>query len=344
MKSIFTTLSVILLFLSNFAFSQPIGYYNGTESLQGDQLKKAIHEIIKGHVDFSYNRAADIINYSDSDPANPKNVILFYLQQSRDASLYGMSGDFINREHVWAKSHGNFSGIRPMDSDAHNLRPADASVNEARGNKDFDNVQPSGILYYETTDCWFTDYAWEPGPAVKGQVARILFYMATRYMGDGEINLELVDKIDTYPLPEHGKLSTLIQWNNQYPPSDFERRRNERIFEIQQNRNPFVDNPEFANLIWNGKSVNPIQFSELMMNPKKPFTTDKANMSLKVVAEAEPDSVLLFWGNTFDSQQNKTLLSLKFRTIFNRELALVIYRLAKQFIFWLKRLLETKHR
>ncbi len=310
MKSIFTTLSVILLFLSNFAFSQPMGYYNGTENLQGDQLKKAIHEIIKGHVDFSYNRAADIINYSDADLANPNNVILFYLQQSRDASLYGTGGNFINREHVWAKSHGNFSGIRPMDSDAHNLRPADASVNEARGNKDFDNVQPSGIMYYETTDCWFTDYAWEPGPAVKGQVARILFYMATRYEGDdGEINLELVDKINTYPLPEHGKLSTLLQWNNQYPPSDFERRRNERIFEIQQNRNPFVDNPEFANLIWNGKSINPIQFSELKMNPNKPFTSDKVSISLKVVAEAEPDSVLLYWGNTFDSQQNKTLLS-----------------------------------
>lgn len=310
MKSIFTTLSVILLFLSNYAFSQPFGYYNGTENLQGDQLKKAIHEIIKGHVDFSYNRSSDIFSYIDADPDNPKNVILFYLQKPRDASLYGIGGDFINREHVWAKSHGNFSGIRPMDSDVHNLHPADASVNEARGNKDFDNVQPSGILYYETTDCWFTDYAWEPGPAVKGQVARILFYMATRYVGDdGEINLELVDKINTSPLPEHGKLSTLIQWNNQYPPSDFERRRNERVFEIQQNRNPFVDNPEFANLIWNGKSINPIQFSELKMNPKKPFTTDKVNISLKVVAEAKPDSILLYWGNTFDSQQNKTLLS-----------------------------------
>lgn len=135
--------------------------------------------------------------------------------------------------------------------------------------------------------------------------------MATRYEGDdSEIDLEVVDKIDTYPLPEHGKLSTLIEWNNQYPPSDFERRRNERIFEIQQNRNPFVDNPEFANLIWNGKSTDPIQFSELKMNPEKPFTTDKVTISLKITAETEPDSVLLFWGNTFDSQQNKTLLAL----------------------------------
>lgn len=310
MKSIFTTLSVILLFHANFAFSQPIGYYNGTENLQGDQLKNKLHEIIKGHVDFSYGRSADIINYSDADPANPNNVILFYLQQSRDASLYGTGGNFINREHVWAKSHGNFSGIRPMDSDAHNLRPADASVNEARGNKNFDNVQPNGTKYYETNDCWFSDNAWEPGPQTKGQVARILFYMATRYEGDNlEIDLELTDKINTFFLPEHGKLSTLIEWNNQYPPSDFERRRNERIFEIQQNRNPFVDNPEFANLIWNGKNINPIQFTEMEMNPKKPITSDKVSISLQVVAEAEPDSVLLYWGKTFDSQQNKTLLS-----------------------------------
>lgn len=311
MKTIKTSVVILLLLLTHFSFSQPLGYYNGTEGLAGENLKKALHDIIKGHVDFSYNQSRYIINYTDADTANPENVILFYLQESRDADLYGTGGDYINREHVWAKSHGNFVDIRPMDSDAHNLRPADASVNEDRGNKDFDNIQPSGAQHPEATGCWYTSSAWEPGPATKGQVARILFYMATRYEGgDPEIDLELIDAYSSYPLPQHGKLSTLIEWNNQYPPSDFERRRNERLFQIQQNRNPFVDNPDFANLIWNTKQPASILFSELKMTPEKPVPGETVTVSLKISSETAPDSVLFFWGDSFDSKQNRENLIL----------------------------------
>jgi DNA/RNA endonuclease YhcR with UshA esterase domain len=197
-----------------------------------------------------------------------------------------------------------------MYSDVHNLRPADASVNEDRGAKDFDNVQPNGTQHPEATNCWYTDSAWEPGPKVKGQVARIIFYMATRYEGDdNEIDLELVDKLNNYPLPQFGKLSTLLEWNNQYPPSDFERRRNERIYEIQQNRNPFIDNPEFANLIWNNGSLENIQFSASKMEPEAPSIGDDATVSVEISSSTAPDGVLLFWGNTFDSKENKIELS-----------------------------------
>jgi endonuclease I len=339
MNTIKTWLSVALFFLWQSLLSQPIGYYNGTENLTGLQLKNALHEIIKDHVDFSYYRTGQILNYSDSDPVNPDNVILFYLQESRNASMYGMGGDYINREHVWAKSHGYFSGIRPMDSDVHNLRPSDASVNEDRGNKDFDNVRPNGTQHHEATECWYTESAWEPGAATKGQVARILFYMATRYEdADLEIDLELVDKINTFPLPEHGKLSTLIEWNNQYPPSDFERRRNERIYQVQQNRNPFIDNPDFANLIWNEKSPEVIQFSDLKMVPKNPAIGEPANISLGVVSETEPDSVILYWGNLFDSEQNQIKLipdSEKYSNTIsfdNMEAGEIIYILVKAFV------------
>ncbi len=296
-----------LICLNGILPAQPIGYYNGTENLTGDELKTALHNIIKGHVDFSYSRAKDIIAYSDADTANADNVILFYTQKSRNANNYGTGGEYINREHVWAKSHGGFADVLPMYSDVHNLRPADASVNEDRGAKDFDNVQPKGPQHPEATNCWYSDSAWEPGPKVKGQVARIIFYMATRYEGDdNEIDLELVDKLNNYPLPQFGKLTTLLEWNNQYPPSDFERRRNERIYEIQQNRNPFIDNPDFANLIWNDGSPDNIQFSELAMMPETPSIGEDATISVKISSSTPPDSVFLFWGNTYDSNKNKT--------------------------------------
>ncbi len=306
--------SVVIAFLiclNGILLAQPIGYYNGTENLYGEQLKSALHEIINNHVDFTYSRVRDIINYSDADPNNPNNVILFYTQESRNAGQYGSGGDYINREHVWAKSHGYFEEIRSMNGDAQNLRPADASVNEDRGNKDFDDVQPNGTRHPEATECWYSATAWEPGPLTKGQVARILFYMATRYESEnGEIDLELVDKVSNYPLPQFGKLSTLLKWNNEYPPNDFERRRNERIYEIQQNRNPFVDNPDFANLIWNNGSLKDIQFSELEMTPEKPVIGEEATISVGISSTTAPDSVILFWGNTYDSKENKAEMPL----------------------------------
>jgi len=299
--------SVVIAFLiclNGILLAQPIGYYNGTENLSGEQLKAALHEIIKGHVDFSYSRVRDIINYSDADPNNPNNVILFYSQVSRNADNYGTGGDYINREHVWAKSHGYFEDIRSMNGDALNLRPADASVNEDRGNKDFDDVQPNGTRHPEATECWYSADAWEPGPLTKGQVARILFYMATRYESDGdEIDLELLDQLNTFPLPKFGKLSTLIRWNNEYPPSDFERRRNERIFRIQQNRNPFVDHPEFVNLIWGNQEPATTSIDELNMQPEIPLPGENVTISCRVSSNNTPDSVLLYWGPNYHSAQ-----------------------------------------
>jgi endonuclease I len=299
-----TILAILICF--NLSIAQPVGYYNGTEDKSGEELKTSLNEIISNHVDFSYSFAKNIINYADADPENPDNVILFYLQESRAASNYGSGGDFVNREHVWAKSHGNFKGIWPMDGDAHNLHPADASVNEDRGNKDFDNIQPQGSQHPEALYCYYTDSTWEPGPKTKGQVARTLFYMATRYEGEGdELDLELVDHNHTYPSALHGNLDALLQWNRDYPPSDLERRRNERVFESQQNRNPFIDHPEFADFIWGNKSPSGIEFSEFQMAPEFPSINDELTVTIRIESEQSLQTVSLFWGNEYASEDNQ---------------------------------------
>lgn len=305
-----TLLLCFLTFVVLAVKAQPVGYYNGTAGLRGDELKTKLNEIIGNHVDFSYSQAKFIINYSDADPNNENNVILFYTQRSQNADTYGTGEDFINREHVWAKSHGTFENIRPMDGDAFNLRPADGSVNVERSNKDFGNVQPNGTRHPEATECWYSADKWEPGPASKGQVARIIFYMATRYEGkNGELDLEVVNGLNTYPKPEHGDLATLLEWNREYPPSDFERRRNERIFTIQQNRNPFVDNPEWADLIWAEEKVNPIQFDNFSLSVKFPKAGDIPNISFSILTELSLDEVTLTWGDKYDSGDE--LISLK---------------------------------
>ncbi len=292
------------------AYSQPAGYYNGTEGLSGDNLKQALHNIIKDHVDFSYSYSRSIMDYTDQDPDNPDNVILFYLQESRNADEYGSGGDYINREHVWAKSHGDFSGIRPMDSDVHNLHPADASVNEDRSNKDFDNIQPLGSQHSEALYCYYTDSTWEPGPLTKGQVARTLFYMATRYEGDGsESDLELVNHNNTSPNPLHGNLDALLEWNREYPPSEFEKRRNERLYRIQQNRNPFVDHPEFADFIWASQTPSGPEFAELEMSPEIPTIGEAISLSLTVSSSETLGDLILYWGAEDGSTANQQTMA-----------------------------------
>ncbi len=303
----FNLLIIVLLLLCNIVFAQPAGYYDGASGKNGQELKSALNDIISGHVDFSYSQARYIINYTDADVNNPNNVILFYTQRSQDATTYGTGGDYINREHVWAKSHGNFAGIRPMDGDVHNLRPEDASVNEDKSNKDFGKVQPNGFKHSEATECWYNENYWEPGPSTKGQVARIIFYMATRYEGEeGEMDLEAVNGITNGSLSTHGDLSALLEWNRQYPPSDFERRRNERIFSIQRNRNPFVDNPEFADLIWADKSLKDVVIYKTIMEPEFPKPGDVVKITAYVSSGDSIESVKLLFGKSCgsDSGQN----------------------------------------
>ncbi|HPE75291.1 MAG TPA: endonuclease [Draconibacterium sp.] len=297
--------------LNGILLAQPVGYYNGTENLSGEELKTALHNIIKDHVDFSYSEAKYLINYSDADPDNPNNVILFYTQLSRNASLYGSTPGTINREHVWAKSHGGFSGVRPMDSDALNLRPADTDANMSRSNLDFDIVQPNGTLDPYAIYSWYNDSAYEPGPLTKGQVARILFYMDTRYEGtDGEMDLELARKVNNYPAAKFGNLTTLLKWNKEYPPSAMERQRNDRIFRMQQNRNPFVDHPEFADLIYEGATPTGAVFANFSMSPEFPTQDEESLVSITISNAGELSDVSLFWGNTWDTETNQAQMTL----------------------------------
>ncbi|MCD4833698.1 MAG: endonuclease [Bacteroidales bacterium] len=257
MKNLFTTILVFIAFVS---FSQiPDGYYDTAEDLNGEELKAALYNIIKGHTDYPYTDAStdtwDILKESDRDPDNSDNVLLIYTGESVNAAQEYNSGSGWSREHVWAKSHGFPDDWQDAYRDAHHLRPCDISVNSARGNKDFDN---GGTQHSEATECYTDADSWEPRPVEKGDVARMMFYMATRYEGEsGDPDLELVDYTGTSG-PIFGKFSTLIQWNFEDPVDEFERNRNEVVFSYQGNRNPFIDHPEFVNAMYDIANSAPI--------------------------------------------------------------------------------------
>ena len=265
----------IVLFLAAAGLSAqvPAGYYDAAQGKTGEQLKTALHNIIKGHKEFSYSDLWDILSATDEDPKNHNNVILIYTGISRAKSDHGGNTGQWNREHVWAKSHGGFSTNPPAGTDVHHIRPADVGVNGKRGNLDFDN---GGTLVPGTDSCYSDDNSFEPRDAVKGDVARMIFYMATRYEGDdGEPDLEVVDYVNTSGTPKMGKLSTLLQWNVQDPPDDFERHRNNVIYnDYQHNRNPYIDYPEYIQKIWGGPSAiknNPELQLSVYPNPVNRF-------------------------------------------------------------------------
>ncbi|RKY54405.1 MAG: hypothetical protein DRP93_05140 [Candidatus Neomarinimicrobiota bacterium] len=241
----------LLLLLTSIAFSAiPDGYYDNASGLSGTALKAALHDIIDGHTEYSYDFLWTGLKYTDEDPNNSSNFILIYT--GRSLSKTQAYPDW-NREHVWAKSHGDFGNTPPCGTDMHHLRPSDVSVNGDRGNKDFDN---GGTQHSEATGCYYDADSWEPRDEVKGDIARSMFYMTVRYEGDNdELDLELVDYTPTSG-PNFGKLSTLLAWHVQDPVSDFERTRNDRVYSYQHNRNPFIDHPEYVSYIWGGEVPN----------------------------------------------------------------------------------------
>jgi len=266
---------VVLLLISSLLLADPPpGYYDSTEGLNGDYLKSALNDIIDNHTELSYSALWNALKDTDEDPDNPDNVILLYTGWSITNTGYPTW----NREHVWAKSHGDFGNNAPCGTDLHHIRPCDPGVNSSRGNKDFDN---GGTPHPVAIGCYSDDDSWEPRDEVKGDVARMILYMAVRYEGEGgELDLVAVDEVNTAPAPQHGKLSILLEWNMFDLPDEFEENRNDVIYEdYQGNRNPFVDDPNFANLIWQNNSVDfeatpnqgeaplVVQFTDLTTSP-----------------------------------------------------------------------------
>ncbi|KAB1204318.1 Extracellular ribonuclease [Morella rubra] len=244
-------------------------YYANTENLEGKALKKKLNRIIAPHHSLSYKEVWDalkILDAADVDkPEASSGIVEIYSLRVVPKRLAGKPEGwnsesaikFAPREHLWPRSYGLTDG--PSLTDIHNIRPSDVNVNSSRGNKYY------GPCHFNSTKCLRpanreaaldteTDRErWAPPVKVRGDIARALLYMAICYgfhpRGGGP-DLRLSDS-PSIGNREMGLLSILLEWNEVDPPSREEKMRNERICRFyQHNRNPFVDHPEFANLIW----------------------------------------------------------------------------------------------
>ncbi len=258
----------------------PADYYNSVDATNAQTLRNSLHEIIDDHTKIPYTSSAtdtwDVLEIADQDPSNAGNVIDVYKNASY-AKVGGGNTNY-NREHSWPKSYG-FPTDRSSNlayTDLHHLFIANSSYNSSRSNKPYapcyescsskptDNNNNRGGSAQDvnlTTGSGSTG-SWQTWPARRGDVARALLYLAVRYEGGmhgvtGNLEPDLI-LTDDRNLIEASKTggnesvaymglrSTLLAWHHADPVDDFERRRNDAIFQYQGNRNPFIDHPEYV--------------------------------------------------------------------------------------------------
>ena len=205
----------------------------------------------------TYAGLMDVWKYSDVDPNNSNKIIEFYTGYSVTIPSNYNSGT--NREHVWPKNAGNaFPETSKAGSDAHHLRPANTNLNSSRGSKSFGEVATTSANLVSQSSgsnpCYATSSLFYPGEGFRGATARILMYVQTRW-GD-DYNLSFV--LGAGSNKTIGDIEDLMKWHIEEPPTDLEITRNNEIAKIQGNRNPFIDHPEYAEMIYcnDGKSYN----------------------------------------------------------------------------------------
>lgn len=290
----------------------PAGYYDAATGLICAPLKTALFNIVSAnYIQLSYTpgvwnayettdlhrndaNTADIIwdIYSDN-PAGPEPYT--YTFGTNQCGNYNSESDCYNREHSFPKSW--FNDAYPMYSDLNHLFPTDGFVNGKRGNQPYGTVSsPSwtslnGSKLGPNTFPGFTGVVFEPRNEYKGDLARGQLYMATRYenlvagwQGNGNANDVLNGT--TYKAFDDWYIKMLFAWHNTDPVSSKEINRNNAVFALQGNRNPYIDHPEYVYQVWQCTGLLPVTITG--------FT-----------AQVNNESVLLQWYATQETNFKK---------------------------------------
>jgi endonuclease I len=248
-------------------FAQIPAYYSPVNfSLSGDELKVQLTQLITDThtTNLPYTSSEpdtwDALKLTDLDPSNNNNVFLIYgwndldaiadndRTRNKDLSCHTTScaGLWV-REHIFPRSLGTPNlGFEFAGSDAHNLRAIDYSRNNTRSNRIFD-IGSGEASYVTSTGTWF------PGDEWIGDIARMIMYMYVRYPSQcAAVSVG----VGSTSYSNYGDMPNIfLEWNQQDPVSIYEQNRNNVLQNMQGNRNPFIDNPYLATLIWNGPTA-----------------------------------------------------------------------------------------
>jgi len=216
------------------------GYYKDLTGLEGEALIDKLEDILNTGVSYlAYVNTTNVLKQADQHPTDSTSIMGMYDHLPIKKDQYP---DVWNKEHIWPQS--SFGEAEPFKSDMHHIRAASASTNETRSNYFFNNILGATDGWVLGTQRFF------PGKRDKGDVARMLMYVAVAYRDDG---FKLVVQQGGYTNDagrKMGNLEVLLQWHLDDPVDEFERNRNEVIYSYQGNRNPFIDLPELFEPIY----------------------------------------------------------------------------------------------
>lgn len=266
---------LLLAFLfSAFSFAQiPAGYYN-TATGTGYTLKTQLYNKIKGHTDRGYAGLWTTYSTTDRDNQydNDNTIIDIYSEKpigtdpytytysTNQCGTYSVEGNCYNREHIVPQSVFNESA--PMVSDAHHIPPTDGKVNGMRSNYPHGNVATAtwtslnGSKLGSSAVSGYSGIVFEPINEFKGDIARMYFYFATRYENTvAGYNYDMFNGTSNQVFTTAFK-NMLLAWHAADPVSAREIARNNALYVRQGNRNPYIDHPEYANMIWGGGTAD----------------------------------------------------------------------------------------
>ncbi len=232
----------------------PVGYYNSIDGKRGQDLKNAVHQLLKNHTVVTYSSLWYHFPSTDCRFENPNQVWDMYSNRVRyfrgSSAVSGM-----NREHSFPKSWWGGTQVDAY-TDLNHLYPSDGDANLAKNN------YPLGEVSTASFDNGCTKVGtpmsgqgggcatvFEPDDEYKGDFARTYFYMATCYQDYTWKYTYMVSNSSWLTLNQWS-INLLLKWSREDPVSDKEVARNEAVYKIQNNRNPFIDNPTLAEYIW----------------------------------------------------------------------------------------------
>jgi len=292
----------------------PNGYYNSANGKAGATLKTAIFSIIRPHTQLDYYSSS---TYFQSTDWNPNGYFWDMYSNYQRTAWYGM-----NREHSMPKSwFGVASGQEnsiPMGTDLHNLYPSDYDANMAKSNfplgvvtgtPDFTN----GVIKVGPSTSYSPQYSgtvFEPADEYKGDFARDYMYMVTcyedyssRWTSTGTQSMMFGG---TYPVFRPNAITLLMKWHRQDPVSTKEIDRNNAVYKLQENRNPFIDHPELAEFIW-GKYVGSVwDINGTLPEENVPLTVQPNPASSKLTVKVNKPTESTYYVKTLSGITLKT--------------------------------------
>ncbi len=267
MKQLLALFFCLILWAAVLNAQIPSGYYDNANGLSGSALKTALHNIIDDHTVKSYDDLWTA--FQTTDKKDDESVWDMYSNcsftfGSNQCGSYTNECDCYNREHSFPQSW--FSSGSPMVSDLFHIYPTDGKVNGFRSNYPFGETSSpttttgNGSKLGSCSYPGYTGTVFEPIDEYKGDFARTYFYMATRYEDviagwyANSTEADAVLQANNFPVYEEWFLNMIMEWHTNDPVSTKETERNDAVYGIQNNRNPFIDHPEYVGYIWGGQS------------------------------------------------------------------------------------------